>query len=406
MFDGRIAVAPKAAEQTVADATPSVHPHGPELPDMSGSYGRYISSGLYDRRYSRPNRRTLRKMKRRLPASGRFLDVGAGTGRYTLPLLQMSGTRCVAHDICPVARETLAERLRDFVSDERLVIRGDDPDDLAAELPQAFDLALLAFGVLAHVARRTERLRLLRAIRTMLKADGTLILSVPNAKRRFLKEQRDAEPLVREGTLEPGDVLYKRNQANGEIRLFYHLYTLDEVHRRPHGGRLPRRERRGREPAVREKGRQLPATRLARRLGLPVRAGGSWLRPAGRRSAEDPRSSIRIFHTTPKKIFLAIIGLRYHLWIAAHRPILRRFGGTSVQRLRQERIARQVPAGRGGSGSLPARRSRPLAAGVGPRCRRRPAVATARSHRLALALSRHDPGKACGLRWAVRRRPT
>ena len=231
MFDGRMVVAPKAAEQTVADATPSAHPHGPELPDMSGSYGRYISSGLYDRRYPRPNRRTLRKMKRCLVAGGRFLDVGAGTGRYTLPLLQMNGTRCVAHDISPVARETLAERLRDFVSDERLVIRGDDPDDLAAELPQAFDLALLAFGVLAHVAKRAERLRLLRAIRTMLKVEGTLILSVPNAKRRFRAEQRDVEPLVCEGTLEPGDVLYQRNQADGKIRLFYHLYTLDEVHR-------------------------------------------------------------------------------------------------------------------------------------------------------------------------------
>ena len=231
MFDGRMAVAPKAAEQTVTDATPSAHPRGPELPDMSGSYGRYISSGLYDRRYPRPNRRTLRKMKRCLVDGGRFLDVGAGTGRYTLPLLQMRGTRCVAHDISPVARETLAERLRDFVSDERLVIRGDDPDDLAAELPQAFDLALLAFGVLAHVAKRAERLRLLRAIRTMLKSDGTLILSVPNAKRRFRAAQRDAEPLVREGTLEPGDVLYQRNQADGEIQLFYHLYTLEEVHR-------------------------------------------------------------------------------------------------------------------------------------------------------------------------------
>ncbi|MDD9993757.1 MAG: class I SAM-dependent methyltransferase [Rhodospirillales bacterium] len=224
-------MANKAAEQTVADATPSAHPHGPELPDMSGSYGRYISSGLYDRRYPRPNRRTLREMKRCLVAGGRFLDVGAGTGRYTLPLLQVNGTRCVAHDISPVARETLAERLRDFVSDERLVIRGDDPDDLAAEMPQAFDLALLAFGVLAHVAKRKERLRLLRAIRATLKADGALILSVPNAKRRFRAEQRDAESLVREGTLEPGDVLYQRNQADGEIRLFYHLYTLDEVHR-------------------------------------------------------------------------------------------------------------------------------------------------------------------------------
>ena len=231
MLDGRTAVATKAAVQTAADATTSAHPQGPKLPDMSGSYGRYISSGLYDRRYPRPNRRTLRKMKQGLPAGGRFLDVGAGTGRYTLPLLQIGGTRCVAHDICPVARETLGERLRDFVSDERLVIRGDDPDDLAAELPQAFDLALLAFGVLAHVAWRAERLRLLRAIHTMLKADGTLILSVPNAKRRFRAEQRDAEPLVREGTLEPGDVLYKRNQADGEIRLFYHLYTPEEVHR-------------------------------------------------------------------------------------------------------------------------------------------------------------------------------
>ena len=231
MFDGRMVVAPKAAEQTVADATPSAHPHGPELPDMSGSYGRYISSGLYDRRYPRPNRRTLRKMRRCLAAGGRFLDVGAGTGRYTLPLLQMDGTRCVAHDISPVARETLAERLRDFVGAERLVIRGDDPDDLAAELPQAFDLALLAFGVLAHVAKREERLRLLRAIRTMLNADGTLILSVPNAKRRFRAEQLAAAPLVRDGTLEPGDVLYERNQTNGKIRLFYHLYTLDEVHR-------------------------------------------------------------------------------------------------------------------------------------------------------------------------------
>ena len=230
MFDGRLAAA-KVAVQTVDDATPSAQAHGPELPDMSGSYGRYISSGLYDRRYPRPNRRTLRKMRRCLRAGGQFLDVGAGTGRYTLPLLQMKGTRCVAHDICPVARETLAKRLGEFLRDERLVIRGDDPDDLAADYPQAFDLGLLAFGVLAHVAKRKERLRLLRAIRTMLKADGTLILSVPNAKRRFLAEQRDAEPLVDEGTLEPGDVLYQRSQADGEIRLFYHLYTSEEIER-------------------------------------------------------------------------------------------------------------------------------------------------------------------------------
>ena len=229
MLDAKMTAATKPAEQTTADSAPPARPDVPELPDMSGSYDRYISSGLYDRRYPRPNRRTLRKMKRSLPASGRFLDVGAGTGRYTLPLLQVSGTSGVALDICPVARTTLAERLGEFVRAERLAIRGEDADALAADHPQTFDLALLAFGVLAHVAGRAERLRLLRAIRSMLKADGTLILSVPNARRRFRAEQRTSAPLVDAGKLEPGDILYKRGQDDGEIRLFYHLYTLAEV---------------------------------------------------------------------------------------------------------------------------------------------------------------------------------
>ena len=229
MLDGKMTAATKPAEQTTADSAPPARPDVPELPDMSGSYDRYISSGLYDRRYPRPNRRTLRKMKRSLPAGGRFLDVGAGTGRYTLPLLQVTGTSGIALDICPVARTTLAERLGEFVRAERLAIRGEDADALAADHPQAFDLALLAFGVLAHVAGRAERLRLLRAIRSMLKADGTLILSVPNARRRFRAEQRSSAPLVDAGKLEPGDILYKRGQDDGEIQLFYHLYTLAEV---------------------------------------------------------------------------------------------------------------------------------------------------------------------------------
>ena len=229
MLDGKMTAATKPAEQTTADSAPPARPDVPELPDMSGSYDRYISSGLYDRRYPRPNRRTLRKMKRSLPAGGRFLDVGAGTGRYTLPLLQVTGTSGVALDICPVARTTLAERLGEFVRAERLAIRGEDADALAADHPQTFDLALLAFGVLAHVAGCAERLRLLRAIRSMLKADGTLILSVPNARRRFRAEQRTSAPLVDAGKLEPGDILYNRGQDDGEIQLFYHLYTLAEV---------------------------------------------------------------------------------------------------------------------------------------------------------------------------------
>ncbi len=231
MFDGRTRVNCKFADRGAVEFAPAASPNGPELPDMRGSYDRYIASGLYDRRYPHPNWRTLRKMKRCLPAGGRFLDVGAGTGRYTLPLLQVDKTSGLALDICPVARKTLGERFGDFVRAERLVVRGEDADELVVEYPQAFDLALLAFGVLAHVAGRAERLRLLRAIRSMLKPDGSLVLSVPNAKRRFLAEQWAAASLVRDGKFEPGDVLYKRGQDNGEIRMFYHLYRFAEVKR-------------------------------------------------------------------------------------------------------------------------------------------------------------------------------
>ena len=202
-----------------------------ELPDVSGGYDHYISSGLYDRRYPGPNRRSLRIMKRLLPAGGRFVDVGAGTGRYALPLLHVAGTSGVAHDICPVARESLARRLGEFVAEGRLIVRGGEADALAADRPRAFDLGLLAFGVLAHVAGRAERLRLLRAMRSMSKEDGTLFLSVPNARRRFLREQAMAAPLIRAGKLAAGDILYKRRHEGGEIELFYHLYTPTEVTR-------------------------------------------------------------------------------------------------------------------------------------------------------------------------------
>jgi len=59
---------------------------------MSYSYDAYISSVLYDRRYPAPNRRTLRRLLRLMPAEGRFMDFGAGTGA----LLAWPVLRCAA----------------------------------------------------------------------------------------------------------------------------------------------------------------------------------------------------------------------------------------------------------------------------------------------------------------------
>ncbi len=196
---------------------------------MSNSYDAYLSSGLYDRRYPSPNRRTLRTLLRLMPTDGRFVDFGAGTGRYTLPLLQRTRATGVAYDVCPTACRMLAERLAAFVGDGRLAVHNAGASGLARSFPQGFDLALLAFGVLAHVAGRKERAALLASLRAILKPDGVLVLSLPNAKRRFHAEQRSAAPMVRDGALEPGDVLYARHSEAGTIEMFYHLFSPTEA---------------------------------------------------------------------------------------------------------------------------------------------------------------------------------
>lgn len=207
------------------------HPAAHPCPDMAQSYNAYFGTGLYDARYPAPNRRTLRHALSLLPRGGRFLDYGAGTGRYCLPLLGRPDVSGVAADISTVARQTLAERAAAAGVASRLTVidathaavRG-----AAAEAP--FDLCLLAFGVLGHIIGRHHRLELQDTLRRALKPGGVLLIGLPNARRRLRAEQRamraDPDP---DPSLEPGDVLYARHADDGDIPLYYHLYSVAEI---------------------------------------------------------------------------------------------------------------------------------------------------------------------------------
>ncbi len=200
-----------------------------DIPNMVRSYERYLSSGLYDRRYPRPNRRTLGMLLRHLPVAGRFLDFGAGTGRYAEPLLRLTDAGGVAYDICPTACRIMTERMDGFVRDGRLAIRDDPLAPLSREFPAAFDLVFLAFGVLGHVSGRANRRDMLSVLRRTLKPDGVLIAGLPNRARRFRAELRAARRRVGGGELEEGDVLYRRGRSADAIPMFYHLFTPDEA---------------------------------------------------------------------------------------------------------------------------------------------------------------------------------
>lgn len=197
---------------------------------MIESYDAYFSSGLYHARYPRPNRRTLRLVRRHLGESGRLLDFGAGEGRYALDLAR-DGAQVLAVDVSPVARDMLAAEAARRGLAERLTVS--DTTDRAyrdhAVGSRSFDVALLGFGVLGHIAGRSERIGVLRAMRSALKADGRLVMGLPNAARRFRAAQAEAAPLIAAGTLEAGDILYSRGSDAGAIALYYHLFRRDEI---------------------------------------------------------------------------------------------------------------------------------------------------------------------------------
>ena len=102
----------------------------------------------------------------RLTENARILDVGCGTG-HNLAMLQQFGT-VEACEMDPVARDLAGLRLGRPVLDAKL------PELLGVPESQ-YDLITL-FDVLEHVE---DDVAALKAIRTRLKPDGTLLVTVP-----------------------------------------------------------------------------------------------------------------------------------------------------------------------------------------------------------------------------------
>jgi hypothetical protein len=94
------------------------------------------------------------------------------------------------------------------------------------------DLALIMFGVLGHIPGRANRVATLRRIHDLLTREGSghLVISVPNAARRFRTEQQEHRAALATGNSRPpareeGDILYSRQHGGERIELFYHLYS-------------------------------------------------------------------------------------------------------------------------------------------------------------------------------------
>ena len=191
---------------------------------MSASYDSYFASRLYDERYPGPNRRTLSLVRSILSHNaepGDVIDIGAGNGRYALPLATETPHRVWAVERSAAARGQLSDRRRGMPRPVALCLR-----ERIAEVPLPdldIRVVLALFGVLSNMDH-AERRKTLSALAPHMDTSAALVGSVPNSRRRFRSEQRS------EGARSDGHgirVSYSRpvQTGNGEARFDLTLFS-------------------------------------------------------------------------------------------------------------------------------------------------------------------------------------
>ncbi len=107
-----------------------------------------------------------------LPASGHILDIGAGTGRYSLQLARR-GYRVLAVDLAPHLVARARQRASQEGLGDRVEFRVGDARHLPNVAEATFDVALL-MGPLYHLVLREDRLAALNQAYACLKSGGVL----------------------------------------------------------------------------------------------------------------------------------------------------------------------------------------------------------------------------------------
>ena len=148
----------------------------------AGSREHYEDAALYDYEYRRRRAdvtfyRELAKQRLGGGSKKRILELGAGSGRVTIPLAR-DGHRVVALDQAPAMLAKLGKRveaLPEAVRDRVGIVRG---DLCTFEVPGTFDLVIAAFNVFEHLYTRSEVDACLRRVRAHLAPGGVVAFDV------------------------------------------------------------------------------------------------------------------------------------------------------------------------------------------------------------------------------------
>lgn len=152
----------------------------PEVDDFvdRGSHEHYENAELYDYEYRR--RRADVTFYRQLAAkrgAKRVLELGAGSGRVTIPLAR-DGREVVAVDRQPEMLAKLRARVDKLPKAAQRRITIVEGDLMDFEVPGKYDLAIAAFNVVEHLYTRSEVDRCFRRVRAHLATGGAFAFDV------------------------------------------------------------------------------------------------------------------------------------------------------------------------------------------------------------------------------------
>jgi len=114
---------------------------------------------------------------------GRILEIGAGTGRITIPLLK-HGLNVTALDISPGMLKFLKEK----VEKQNLSVKTVCADMRKFKLRNRFDTVIVTFRVFQHMYSVKDQLDALGTIKRHLKPNGALIFDVYNPILKYIQK--------------------------------------------------------------------------------------------------------------------------------------------------------------------------------------------------------------------------